>query len=369
MHVQLGVDISFAGIVSMILAVGMIVSTLLSDRVTRRFGAGLTAAIGLLLVATAMFGYSNSSSFWMLCLCAIPHGFAAGTIDAALNNYVAKHFSSRVMSWLHASWGVGTVISPYIMGYSIAHGFGWETGYFSVSMILICIAVIMFAGMPLWKKRGGGVPAAAERGKALSLTQILRIKGVKMALIAFFAYCSAEATAMLWASSYLVINRGIAEDIAARYGSLVFWGLTGGRFLGGFVADKIGDRNMVRGSIAIMLTGIIMILLPVETNQLSLIGLVVFGFGCATVFPLLIHSTPHNFGVENSRAIIGVQMAGAYTGIALMPPTFGFLTRVTGIGIFPFYLLVFTLLLLVLFELLNRTVDKTADDQGIGIRE
>jgi len=358
MYIQLGTEFSYAGFVTMIIASGTIVSSLLSDRITRRLGAGLTTAIGLSAAAIAMFGFSSSSAFWMLCLWAIPYGLAAGTIDAALNNYVAQNLSSRHMSWLHAFWGVGAVISPYIMGYSLTQGLGWETGYFSVSMIQVGIAVTMFASLPLWMKNKGGVPAAKERGKALSLPKILRIRGVKLVLPAFFAYCGAEATTMLWAVSYLVLYRGIPEEIAAQYGALFFWGMTIGRFLGGIIADKAGDRNMIRGSVTIMLIGVIMILLPLEMHQISLIGLVVLGLGCATVYPSIIHSTPANFGAENSRAIIGVQMAGAYTGSTLMPPLLGLIAGITGIGIFPFFVLGFVFLLLLMTELLNRTVDK-----------
>jgi len=358
MYVQLGTDFSYAGFVTMIVAGGTIVSSLLSDRITRRLGAGLTTALGLTVAAIAMLGFSSSSAFWMLCIWALPYGLAAGTIDAALNNYVALHYSSRYMSWLHSFWGVGAVISPYIMGYSLTHGLGWETGYFSVSMIQVGMAVVMFLSLPLWRKNKGGVPSAEERGRALSLSEILRIKGVKLVLPAFFAYCAVEVTTMLWAVSYLVLHRGISEEIAAQYGALFFWGVMVGRFLGGFIADKVGDRSMIRASIAIMLTGIIMILLPVEMDQLSLIGLVVLGLGCATVYPSVIHATPFNFGEENSRAIIGVQMAGAYTGSTLVPPLFGMISRVTGIGFYPFFILIFALMLLLMTELLNKTVDK-----------
>jgi len=362
MHEQLSADLSYLGIISMIIAAGTIVSSLLSDRITRRLGAGLTTAIGVLAAATAMFGFSTASAFWMLCIWAVPYGLAAGTIDAALNNYIALHFSSRYMSWLHSFWGVGAVISPYIMGYSLTHGLGWETGYFSVSMIQVGIAVLMFASLPLWRKHKGGVPAAEERGKVLSLPEILRIRGVKLILLAFFAYCGAEATTMLWASSYLVFYRGITEEVAAQYGALFFWGMMIGRFLGGFVADKAGDRNMIRGSVVIMIAGILMILLPpLEANQVSLIGLVVLGLGCSTVYPSIIHSTPANFGAENSRAIIGVQMAGAYTGSTFMPPLLGLISGYTGIGVYPFFILGFAALLLLMTELLNRTVDKNKD--------
>jgi len=358
MYLQLGTGFQYAGIVTMIFAGGTIVSSLLSDRVTRRLGAGLTTAIGVLAIAVSMYGYSTSSAFWMLCLWAVPHGLASGTIDAALNNYVALHFKSRHMSWLHSFWGVGAVISPYIMGYALTRDLGWETGYFSVSMIQVGIAAAMFISLPLWRKNKGGVPAPEERGKAQSLPQILRIKGVKLVLPAFFAYCGVEATTMLWAVSYLVLFRGIPEETAAQYGALFFWGMTVGRFLGGFIADKFGDRNMIRGSITIILTGIIMIMLPVTADQISLTGLVILGLGCATVYPSIIHSTPSNFGAENSRAIIGVQMAGAYTGSTFMPPLLGLIAGFTGIGIYPYFILGFALLLILMTELLNKTVDK-----------
>jgi len=358
-HMQLGVDLSYMGIVTMLVAGGTIVASLMSDRVTRRLGAGLTTALGVLVAAVAMFGFSTSGAFWMLCLWAIPYGLAGGSIDAALNNYVARHFGSRHMSWLHSCWGIGAIISPYIMGYALTRELGWETGYFTVSMIQVGIAIILFTSLPLWKKHSGVIPAAEERGKAMPLPEILRIRGVPLMLIAFFAYCAVEATTMHWASSYLWRHRGIPEDTAARFGALFFWGITAGRLIGGLIADKAGDRRMVRISITIMLTGIIMILLPVEADFLSLAGLVVLGLGCAAVYPSVIHATPFNFGAENSRAIIGVQMAGAYTGSTFMPPLFGMLTRATGIGIYPIFILLFAIILLIMTELLNRTVDKS----------
>jgi fucose permease len=303
----------------------------------------------------ALFGFSSSTAFWMLCLFAIPYGLGAGAIDAALNNYVALHFASKYMNWLHCFWGVGAVISPYIMGFCLTRGLGWESGYFTVSMIHVCIAITLFASLPLWKKHKGGVPAADERGEVLSLAQVLRIKGVKLVLPAFFAYCAVEATTMLWAQSYLVEHRGVDREMA-EYHSLFFIGIMVGRFLGGFVSGKVGDRNMIRGSVAIMITGILLILAPLEGYFLCLVGLVVLGLGCATVYPSIIHSTPSNFGAQNSQAVIGVQMAGAYTGSTLMPPLLGLIARATGIGFYPFFILTFAVVLLVMTEWLNKTI-------------
>jgi len=346
------------GVVGMIIAGGTIVASLLSDRITRKLGAGLTTTLGVLVAAIVMFGFSRSTEFWMLCVLAIPYGLAAGTIDAALNNYVARHYSSRHMSWLHAFWGVGALISPLIMGFSLTRGFGWQTGYFSVSMIQIVIAMALFASLPLWKKNKRGVPTEEDPGKVLSLREILKIRGVKLVLPAFFAYCAIEATTMYWASSYLVAHRGLYQGTAAGLGSLFFWGIMGGRFFGGFIANKFGDRSMIRGSIVIIITGIIMIMMPLEENMVSFVGLVVLGLGCATVYPSIIHSTPSNFGAENARAIIGVQMAGAYTGTTFMPMLFGLLSYQVGMVIYPFFIFTFALLLLLMTELLNKTVDK-----------
>jgi fucose permease len=358
MHLQIGTELENAGFITMIFAAGTIISSLLSDRITRRLGAGLTTAVGVLVLGAAIFGVSTANTFLAVMLWAVPHGLASGTIDAALNNYVARHYSGRYMSWLHCFWGVGAIISPYIMGYALAASHGWQHGYFTVSIAQVVIAVIVFASLPLWRKKGGGVPPAEERGKAMPLRQVLKIRGVRLAMFAFFAYCAAEATTMLWATSYLVFQRGIAEEIAARHASLFFWGIMSGRLLGGFISDKIGDRNMIRGSVVIMLTAIIMIALPVEPDIVSLAGLVMFGLGCATVYPSIIHATPSNFGEENSRAIIGVLMAAAYTGSTLMPPLLGQIARLTGIGFYPIFLLIFTALLLVMSEWLNKTVDK-----------
>jgi len=358
MYNDLGTNFSNAGIITMIVAGGTIIASLQSDRITRKLGAGLTTAIAVLVAGIAMFGFSNATAFWMLCALAIPYGLAAGSIDAALNNYVARHYSSRHMSWLHACWGVGAAISPIIMGTTLARGLGWETGYFTVSMIQVGIAIAMFASLPLWRKNNGGVPTEKDSGKAMPLRQALKIKGVKLILPAFFAYCAVEMTTILWATSYLVLHRGIPAETAALFGSLYVGGITVGRFLGGFIANRVGDRGMIRGSIAIIITGIIMIMIPFEADIPSLAGLLILGLGSATVYPSIIHSTPSNFGAENARAIIGVQMAGAYTGSTFIPPLLGLVARFTGIGIYPFFIFAFALLLLLMTELLNRTVDK-----------
>lgn len=351
---EFNVPLSYAGIITMIIAGGTIISSLMSDWLTKKLGAGLVTAISVMMTAVALFGFSISGSFIELCLCAIPYGLGAGAVDAALNNYVALHFASRHMSWLHCFWGVGAAVSPYIMSYYLIGGFGWLAGYRSISIIQGILTVVLFASLPLWKRKAvvsnsNEIPAAT-----LSLLQVLRIKGVKFVLVTFFAYCALESTAGLWASSYLVQYRGINTETAARFASLFYVGITFGRFLCGFVAEKFGDRRLIRFGIITVIIGIIMVGLTIGINTLTLVGLVVIGLGCAPVYPSIIHSTPSNFGKENSQAIIGIQMASAYVGSTFIPPLFGVFAGYISIGTYPFYLLFFAALMLIMSECLTK---------------
>lgn len=357
MQGQMGVPVSYAGIVSMIIAGGTIVSSLMSDRLTKRFGAGLVTAVSVFLTAAALFGFSISNSFYLLCLWGIPYGLGAGAVDAALNNYVALHYTSRHMSWLHCFWGVGAAVSPYIMGYCLSGGLGWNNGYRTVSILQIILTAVLFLSLPLWKKRAGADETAGTEAPALKLGQVFRIRGVKYVLLAFFGYCALEGTAGLWATSYLVLGKGIDPQTAARYASLFYMGITLGRFLCGFVADRIGDRNLIRIGLAVIVIGIAALWLPVGTDMICLIGLVVIGFGCAPVYPSVIHATPANFGKENSQAIVGIQMASAYTGSTFMPPLFGLIANHINVLFYPAFLLIFAVLIIVMTEALNRAVD------------
>ena len=359
MHLQFGADLSYAGVISMIIAAGTIVSSLLSERLTRRFGTALVTACSVALTAAALFGFSFSRSLAVLCLWAIPYGLGAGAIDAALNNFVALHYSSRHMSWLHCFWGVGASISPYIMGAALARSGSWQLGYRSVGVIQLVLTTLLFLTLPLWRavKKTDADESENDR-PLLGLRGALRIPGVPLILLAFCAYCGGETTAGLWASSYLVGARGIAPETAASFASLFYLGITFGRFLNGFIADAMGDRRMIRVGIGVMTIGILLILLPFSADLPALCGLVVFGLGCAPVYPSVIHSTPFNFGKENSQAIIGVQMASAYVGSTFMPPLFGLIAQRLSLKLFPFFLALLLAVLLVMTEGLNRRKDR-----------
>lgn len=346
MRGELNVPVSYAGIVSMIIAGGTIVSSLMADRVTKKFGAGWVTVISVAMTAIALFGFSISNSFVLLLVWAIPYGLGAGGVDAALNNYVAIHYSSRQMSWLHAFWGVGVSISPNIMGRCLTNNLGWQMGYRTVSFLQIILTVVLFATLFLWKRDQDGDDEASSESKTLKT--VLKIKGVKSTLVMFFAFCALEATAGLWASSYLVGARGIDVQTAARFASLFYLGETAGRFLNGFVADKFGDKTMVNVGIWVMIVGAVMIFVPFVPNEVALFGLIVVGLGAAPVYPCIIHSTPYDFGKENSQALVGIQMASAYVGSTLAPPVFGVIAQYITISLYPYYLLVFAILMLVM---------------------
>lgn len=386
-----------AGAVSMIIAGGTIISSLMSNRLTKKLGAGLVTAISVAMTAVALAGFSFAPNFIALCLWAIPYGLGAGAVDSALNNYVALHYKARHMSWLHCFWGVGASAGPYIMGFFLTRPSSWHGGYRTISLIQIVLTAVLFVTLPLWKKSENEENSEQEKkaaagenslqedslkknssqeksstkltssekksvqensSTARSSNSVLKIDGIWLILVAFFGYCAMESTTGLWASSYLVNFRGIAPETAARFASFFYLGITGGRFVNGFIAEKFGDRIMTRTGIFIAIFGICMIALPVSSDIPSLAGLIVTGIGCAPIYPSIIHATPANFGRENSQAVVGIQMASAYVGTTFMPPVFGMIAAHVSISLYPFYLLFFSLIILIGTEILNRKKQK-----------
>lgn len=354
MYGELGVPVSYAGVISMIIALGTIVSSLQSDRLTRKLGTGKVTAISVGTTALALFGFSVSHSFLALCLWAVPYGLGAGSVDAALNNYVALHYASRHMSWLHCMWGVGASLGPYIMARALTGGLGWQTGYRCISLLQAGVTLLLLASLPLWKRRVQGTAAEdAQTVRALTLGQVLRIPGTKAVMAAFFCYCAMEQTAGLWAGSYLVLGKGVAPETAAALSGVFFIGITAGRALSGFLTLKLDDGQMVRLGQAVAAAGCAALLLPLG-ERAALAGLILAGLGCAPIYPCIIHATPAHFGAENSQAIIGVQMASAYVGTCLMPPLFGLIAAHISVRLFPVYLAVLLALMTAAHEALLR---------------
>jgi len=356
MYSGLSVPLHYAGYVSMIIYAGTVVASILCDRVIRRFGTGIIIAVSVLMTAAALYGFSFSSSFILLCFWAIPLGLGAGSVDAALNNYVALHYKARHMSWLHCFWGVGASLGPIVMSFYLVNSNSWNMGYRAIGIFQSCLVIVLFACLSFWKKNKPAI--GNEENKKLhgySFKELLQTAGVKYVLIAFFFYCGIELTTGLWGSSYLVTEKNITPEIAAKSISLYYFGITLGRFISGFLTMKLNNRQMIRLGLCLITCGITALILPFDI--LLLPGLFTIGLGCAPIFPSLIHETPRNFGSDKSQAIIGIQMASAYLGNIIIPPLFGQITSIFGFKIFPFFLGALLLMMILMIEVLNRKID------------
>lgn len=354
MYKEFDVPVSYAGVITMIIAAGTIISSLFSDRITKKFGAGKVTAVSVAITAAAMLGFSVSTSIVPLFLIALPYGLGAGSVDAALNNYVALNYESRHMSWLHCMWAVGATTGPYIMGIALTGGMHWNGAYLIIGSIQVVLSAIIFLSLPLWKKANGSSQSHAAQEKPVPLKEVVKIKGAKEVMLCFFCYCALEQTVMVWTSTYLNLWRDISAENAASFAGMFFIGITVGRAISGFVTMKLNDTQMIRLGEVIIALGLVMVLIPIEI--LCLAGFVMIGLGCAPVYPSIIHSTPEHFGADKSQAVIGIQMASAYVGTLLMPPVFGFIANHTTPGVFPFYL---TTILVIMFIMHERLVKKT----------
>ena len=357
MYQALEVPISYAGIITVLISSSTVASGLFSDLLIRKFGTGKVTAFCTLLTAVALLGFANATAFWQLCLLAIPYGLGGGSIDAALNNYVAIRFKSRHMNFIHFFWGLGAAIGPYVMSGLLTGGQTWHGGYQLVGLVQTGMTAAFFITLPWWKKNPLPKTDKEAAGVKVTKKQALGLPGAKAILIAFFCYCAVENTAGLWAASYMTLQKGISAEAAAQWTSYFYIGITAGRFVCAFISDRLGDRRMVRLGQALMLAGGLMMLLP-GSGFMCFLGLMLIGLGCAPVYPALLHETPENFGVQNSQTIMGLQMAVAYTGASLMPSFFGVLADRISIGLYPWYMLFFMALMLLLVERMNRQVAK-----------
>ena len=359
MHQEIGIPLSYMGIITFVISMGTVLSSLFSYKLIRKFGTGRITTVSVFMTAIALLGFSYAKNLTMVFIFSIPYGFGAGAIDAALNNYVATHYSSKHMSWLHCFWGVGTIISPFIISYALTY-LDWSSGYRIISVIQMAIGLILLFSLNLWKINNNKTSIDIEESfnsASLGLMQVLKIKGVPSLLTGFFAYCSAEATVMSWSATYLVKSREMDEPTAAAFASMFFIGMTVGRFLGGFIMDKFGDRTMIFIGFIIIFSGVALMLIPTNYHILSLLGLVIIGLGCAPIYPCIVHSTPYNFGEQNSGAIIGIQMASAYLGATVISPLFGIVAKYTGFKFFSIYIIIFFVLMALM---LNRTFNITS---------
>ncbi len=342
-----------AGLLQMTASLCTIISSLNSARLIRRFGTGRLTALSCALTATALMGMSLVPHYAFLLLLCIPLGLGAGAVDAAINNYVALHCEPKHMNWLHCFWGVGTIISPMVMSAVLTGGMRWTAGYRGVSAMQFALSIVLFSTLKLWN--GETMQDEEKNARVLTVRQVLALPGARQGLLNFTCYCAVESTFMLWSATYLVMVRGMDAALAASLGGLFFIGITAGRGVSGFIAMKLRPRQMVRLGQAIMLAAAVLLLVP--GTAVTLAGILLMGLGCAPVYPNIVQDTPRNYGAENSQAVIGVQMAFAYIGSLFMPTIFGWIASALGYGILPAFALVFTAIMIVLFNSQQRIVD------------
>ena len=354
MYADLNVPISYAGFISMTVCGGTVVSSIMYSRLARRIPTGIVTAVSVAMTALALMGFSFASSFPMIIALAVILGLGAGAVDAGLNNYVAIHFKARAMSFLHASWGIGTTVGPFLLSYLISIGLGWQEGYRILSTVQFIICIMLFASLPLWKKAEN-----AEKGDTTAPVPEYRrfCKGAVIpAILAFFAYCSMENTAMIWSATFLVEARGFSEGLAAVSAGVLFWGMTAGRLFSGFISDRLGDRKMLAiGETASLIAILLIAFIP---GKLSVAALFLLGFGFGPIYPSMIHQTPEYFGVERSSEIMGLEMASAYVGSMFMPPIFGLIGRSISMDVFPLFALFFLILHTAAIILKRRALEK-----------
>ncbi|MDU5109388.1 MAG: MFS transporter [Clostridium sp.] len=355
-HKDLNVPISYAGIATMIVSGGTIISSFFSEKVIRKFGTGKVTTFSVLLTATGLLGIYISPSFIWICLMGVPLGIGAGAVDSALNNFVALHYKARHMNWLHCFWGIGATSGPFIMSVYLLKDNGWRLGYATIGIIQAILVVCLFISLPIWRKFEAPNNNKEEKYSEVKVSILLKLPGAKAALISFLCYCAVELTTGLWASSFLVMNNGLSTERAAKWVSFYYLGITVGRFLSGFMAMKFNNKQMIRIGQVICILGAAILTLSL-TESLQLAGLIAIGLGCAPIYPAMLHETPNRFGKELSQGIMGIQMATAYIGSTFIPPLFGAISQLIGFKFLPIFLLIFMVIMLVSSEHVNKKVE------------
>lgn len=350
---DLNVPISYAGLVTMIITGGTIVSSFFSGKMIKKFGTGKVTTFSVFLTAMGLLGVYFAPSFIWICLLAVPLGLGAGAVDSALNNFVANHYEAKHMNWLHCFWGIGATSGPFIMSFYLLKENGWRSGYATIGIIQAILVIGLFLSLPLWRKFEDSNEEEKKSSTSINVGTLLKLPGAKPTLIAFLCYCAIELTTGLWASSFLVFNSGLSAGLAAKWVSLYYLGITVGRLLAGFLSMKLNNKQMIRVGQLICLLGAVLLMIPFS-NNFKLVGLILIGLGCAPIYPAMLHETPNKFGQDLSQDIMGIQMATAYVGSTIVPPLFGMLSKFSGFGILPGFLLIFIVVMLLSTERANK---------------
>ncbi|MBR2063201.1 MAG: MFS transporter [Bacteroidales bacterium] len=351
MYRSFGVPEGSAGIITMLMYSGTMISSIASDWIIRKLGTGKVLVISVALTAITMLGFSMAGSFTMLCLIALPYGLGGGCVDASLNNYVATHYKARHMSFLHCFWGIGTIISPLIMGSFIENGGVWTQGYRAIAVFQFILVAVLIFSIPLWKKDAN---EASSNDKHLSLSELMGMPGVKASLAAFFCYCSMETTMGLWTSTYLSEVKGVDLVVATKCGMLFYIGIASGRFISGMISERLGDMKLIFIGTTMTVLSLSALLLPGIGSRMLFLLIILAGMGCGPIFPSMVHHSPEISGPDGSQMLIGFQLAVASAGSIMIPALFGIIVNRISIALLPFFCLIFTLTLAAMVLAINR---------------
>lgn len=350
MRLGLNLPLEAAGVFIMITTLSTAISSFISGHIISRLGTGRVTLISCVLTGSMLLCYSLAPSFIWLLLFTIPLGFGAGAVDTGLNNFVARHYTSRHMNWLHCFWGIGASLGPGIMTLAITQVNGWRAGYRITGMIQLFISVILLCTLSLWKIKEPKLEHSNQTG-SIREKNVLHLKGVWLSIIAFPLYVGMESGTGVWLGSFLVEGRGIAQATAGIWISLFYASITVGRFISGFITGRFTNRQMIRAGLLVSMFGIIMFALPVK--NLILPGIMLIGLGCAPVFPCMIHETPRRFSSSRSQVITGYQVGMAYFGGVAIIPLIGLIAGHISLETIPLCILLFAALTLVSTERLN----------------
>lgn len=359
---ELGIPVGWASYITVIIAIGTVISSLNAAKVVYRFGTAKVTLISTAMTAVSILGFSFSHHFIWLCLFSIPIGFGAGAVDAALNNYVALHYKASHMNFMQCFYGIGVSVSPFLMSLALSKASDWNQGYRMAFWLQAGITMVVLLSLPLWKKvkrdDKDGTESNTENQKPLPIKELVKDKNIRMACVMCFATCGLEFICAGWGSTFLVEAKHVTVDMGARLIIFYYVGVTVGRFLAGLIADKIKSWNVIKIAEVITLAGILLLFVPGKIVY-SVIGLFLLGFN-AILAPNILYLAPESFGAEISQSVTGIEMAAMYVGVLGLPALFGLLTKVLPITAYPVYI-AFTFTILVISTCFLR--------RGLGMRK
>lgn len=356
MYKDLNVDSSFVSVIALVITLFTTLSALFTPKVLAKLETKWVVIISIILTIIGMVGFSFSNQVYFFFIFALPYGAGAGAIDAALNSYVAKHYSARVMNFLHCFYGLGAIISPNIMAIAISHS-TWNDGFLYTSYIQIGILILVIATIPLWKINNKKEEETIKSDH--SFKSALKTKGVIFSILALFCYCSAEGIAFLYTSTYFdTLHPTLSDDVVASFGSLVFFGLMVGRIVSGILSKRVNDKKLIRLGSLTSFIAIIFISIPTNIVIIPVIGFVTLGMGMGPIYPSIQHLVPINFGKEKSDTIIALEMGGAYFGFTVFPLIFGFMQQYISMWLFPVFVGILLMSSPLLMELSYKAIAK-----------